>query len=120
MESSLPNYWIVWLAYLLAAVVFYGIFWKITGFLKSGWFPYVLRGVTAAVILTPWYTNSQDNLLAPALMVVMLDGITIGVEAAIPAAVPLILAILLALVIAGILLFANKYIRNKQSKNKEV
>lgn len=119
MESSLPNYWIFWLVYLLAAAVFYGIFWKITGFLKSGWFPYVLRGVTAAVILTPWYTNSQDNLLAPALMVVMLDGITIGAETAVRAAVPLILAILLSLIIAGLLLFANKYLKNKQSKSKQ-
>lgn len=118
IESALPNYWIFWLVYLLAATVFYAILWKITAFLSSAWLPYVLRGVAAAIILTPWYTNSQETLLAPALMIVMLDGITIGPEAAIRAVVPLILAIILSLIVAGILLFLNKYIANKRSNNK--
>lgn len=118
MESAIPNYWLFWLVYLLAATVFYGIFWNLTRLLHSTWLAYMLRGVTAATILTPWYTNSQDGLLAPALMIATLDGITIGGEAAVRALVPLVLAIVLSLIVAGALLFINKYIQNKVSKNK--
>jgi hypothetical protein len=118
MESAVNNYWVFWLVYLLAASVFYGIFWKITRFLGAGWLAYMLRGVSAAIILTPWYTNSADGVLAPALMIVMLDGITIGSAAAVRSIVPLILAVILSLIVAGLLLFLNKYINNKNNDNK--
>lgn len=118
MDAAVPNYWLFWLAYLLAAAVFYGLFWVVTGSLKTGWLPYMLRAVMAAIILTPWYTNSQDSLLAPALMIVALDAITIGADAAVRALVPLVLAILLSLVVAVLLLFINNYIRDKRIKNK--
>ena len=118
MESAISNYWTFWLVYLLAATVFYGIFWRFTASLNSGWLQYVLRSVSAAIILTPWYTNSQESLMAPALMIAVLDGITIGADAAIRAVVPLMLAIILAVMLAAALLFLNKYISIKVNKNK--
>ena len=116
MESAAPNYWLFWLVYLLAASVFYTVFWRATRYFGTGWFTYMLRAVTVAVILTPWYINPQDNILAPALMVVMLDGITIGGEAAIRAIVPLFLSISLSLIVALALLIINKIRRKKLVK----
>lgn len=97
----------IWLVYLAAAVVFYWLFWRLTDFRRRG-FSYPLRAVMAAIIFTPWYANSQDATLAPALMVVLMDTITIGSDAAVRAFVPLFLAVVLAIVLSLVVLLVKK------------
>jgi len=118
--ESISNYWLFWAAYLIASAVFCGVLWKVTGLLKTLWLPYLLRSVSAAIIFTPWYTNSQESLLAPALMIMALDGMTVGSDAAIRAMVPLILSIILSIIIAVILIFLNKKKLAKKNKNNEL
>ncbi|PCJ17932.1 MAG: hypothetical protein COA96_17305 [SAR86 cluster bacterium] len=115
MQSEVANYGLFWLAYLSAAAVFYLVLWKATDLLASRWLPYLIRAVAGAVILTPWYTNSNDSLMAPALMIVILDGITIGSEAATRSIVPLILAIVFAILLATAILIFVK-IKNRINK----
>jgi hypothetical protein len=102
------NYWLFWSVYLGAATTFYFIFWKVCRFERAIWTSYSLRAVAAAVIFTPWYSNQQDSLMAPALMVVTLDAITIGTDSAFRASVPLALAITFSLVVAGLLSVLSK------------
>lgn len=113
META-TNYWLIWFVYLGAGAVFYTIFWRITAFKKHLWLAYLLRAVIAAIILTPWYANPQQELLAPALIVIMLDAITLGGSQAARAIVPLALALLLAVVVA----FSTLYLRRKRDKKQ--
>ncbi len=108
------NYYLVWIVYLLAGGVFYSIFWYFTAFPRARWLAYFLRAIMAAIIVTPWYANSEQTVLAPALMVAMLDAITSGGGSAARALVPLILA-LLAVLFGGGLLFVLR--RKPWSKN---
>lgn len=55
-----------------------------------------------ALVFTPWYANIEGSTLAPALMVLALDVITIGANAAGRALVPLLLSMLVAEVLATI------------------
>lgn len=107
MEAE-SNYWLIWLAYLAASAVFYPIFWRLTAFKRRRWLSYSLRTMMAALILTPWYANSQSDTLAPALMVAMLDAITVGGKAATRASVPLLLALILAEGVATVLWFLRR------------
>ena len=107
MEAE-SNYWLIWVIYLAAGIVFYLIFWWITRFRRALWSVYSLRAITAAIILTPWYANAQGTTLAPALIVLLLDIITIDNGAASRAAVPLVLSIIVAEVIATILFLLKR------------
>ena len=106
--DSIGNYWFFWSLYLGAAVIFTGIFWRITRFERAIWASYSLRAVAIAVAFTPWYSNSRDSGMAPALMVAALDVITGGFEAAFRSFVPLVLAVLFGLLLAGAMSFFKK------------
>ena len=67
--DAIGNYWFFWTLYLAAAVVFTALFWRLTRFQHGIWRSYSLRAVAIAVIFTPWYSNPQDSIMAPALMV---------------------------------------------------
>ena len=103
--DSIGNYWFFWILYLGASVVFTGIFWRVTSFERAIWASYSLRAVAIAVIYTPWYSNSLESEMAPALMVAALDAITGGFEAAFRSFVPLILTVLFGLLLAGAIYF---------------
>ena len=106
--DAIGNYWFFWVLYLAAAVVFTALFWRLTRFQHGIWRSYSLRAVAIAVIFTPWYSNPQDSIMAPALMVATLDAITIGSSAAFRSVVPLVLATLCGLLVAGIMAFLKK------------
>ena len=53
----------------------------------------MLRGLLASLIFTPWFINLQETTLAPALMIAMLDMITLGSAEVFRAGVPLFLSI---------------------------
>ena len=116
--QSVSNYWLIWSWYLLASTVFFIVFWRFTRFEKAIAASYFLRTLTIALVLTPWYANSESNVLAPALMVLALDVITIGGSAAARAIVPLLLSVILALIVASALLLLRKKMTNKAINNK--
>ncbi len=112
------NYLLIWVIYLAASAIFYWIFWLATRFDKAKWTSYSLRAVAAAVILTPWYANVQGTTLAPALMIMTLDLITIGTDAVARGAIPLILAMVLAEIgVSGFYLIQKR--RTKSKKKSE-
>lgn len=110
--DSIGNYWFFWVLYLSASVLFTGIFWRATSFERAIWASYSLRAVAIAVIYTPWYSNSLESEMAPALMVAALDAITGGFEAAFRSFVPLILTVLFGLLLAGAIYFLKNKNRN--------
>jgi hypothetical protein len=67
-----------------------------------------------ALIYTPWFVAADQELMAPAIIVIMLDMITIGGDAVIRAMVPLMLAIVTAIVVALTLGLITRLFRAKQ------
>jgi hypothetical protein len=118
--DSIGNYWFFWTLYLGAAVIITGIFWRVTRFERAIWASYSIRAVAIAVVFTPWYSNSQDSVMAPALMVAALDAMTGGFESAFRSFVPLVLAVLLALLLATAMSFFKKKMNKKLLNNKEI
>jgi hypothetical protein len=118
--DSIGNYWFFWTLYLGAAVIITGIFWRVTRFERAIWASYSIRAVAIAVVFTPWYSNSQDSVMAPALMVAALDAMTGGIESAFRSFVPLVLAVLLALLLATAMSFFKKKMNKKLLNNKVI
>ena len=118
--DSLGNCWFFWALYLSAALTFTACFWRVTRFERAIWASYNLRAVTIAIIFTPWYSNSQDSGMAPALMVAALDAITGGATAAFRSFVPLGLAVFFALLLAGAMSFLKKKRIKKSLNNNKI
>ena len=107
------NFWLIWIIYAAAAALMYWIFWRVTAFQRARWWCYSLRGLMLALIITPWYANTEGTTMAPALMVMTLDAITIGGDAATRAMVPL----LLALVVADFAVTIVYFLRRKKKRS---
>jgi hypothetical protein len=118
--DSIGNYWFFWTLYLGAAVIITGIFWRVTRFERAIWASYSIRAVAIAVVFTPWYSNSQDSVMAPALMVAALDAMTGGIESVFRSFVPLVLAVLLALLLATAMSFFKKKTNKRLLNNKAI
>jgi hypothetical protein len=118
--DSIGNYWFFWTLYLGAAVIITGIFWRVTRFERAIWVSYSIRAVAIAVVFTPWYSNSQDSVMAPALMVAALDAMTGGIESVFRSFVPLVLAVLLALLLATAMSFFKKKMNKRLLNNKVI
>lgn len=117
--EPVTNYWLLWAVYLSASAVFFGVFWPMTRFRRHQWLSLFLRGTVIAFAFTPWYANPEGTVLAPALMVVMLDAITIGGAAAVRALVPLFLAVILTwILVFAWYLFTRKFRQKKHNKQK--
>ena len=97
------------LIYVTSGVVFFLLLWRLISVLKFELLVYMLRGLLASLIFTPWFINLQEATLAPALMVAMLDMITLGSAEVFRAGVPLFLSIFTSQAIAlGFYIFKKK------------
>ena len=104
METG-PNYLLIW------------VYWKATAFHRRLWLSYSLRALMLAATLTPWYANTQGDVIAPALMIVALDAITLGFDTMGRALTPLILSLVTAELLATLVWFVRKP-REKQAKTE--
>lgn len=89
-----------WAVYIAAGAICYMIFYRFTGAIKFKPLANSLRAILIALMFTPWYVSPEADLLAPALMVIMLDMVTLGGSAFVRALVPLSMAIVFAVVVA--------------------
>ena len=97
------------LIYVTSGVVFFLLLWRLISVLKFELLVYMFRGLLASLIFTPWFINLQESTLAPALIVAMLDLITLGVAEVFRAGVPLLLSIFTFQAIAlGFYIFKKK------------
>lgn len=104
-----------WAIYLVAGTLCYVLFYRATRRIRPGLLANLLRAVMIALIYTPWTVSTDQDLMAPAVMVILLDMITVGPDAFVRALVPLMLATLLALAVAiAISLFSRGRRRSGQ------
>ena len=102
------SYFLLWCLYIVAGLSFYSFLWWLTRSRSIKFLNYSVRGIMAAVIFTPWPANIYGDTLAPALMVFVLDLITIGGDSVARAAVPLLLTIIISELIAIGLFWKNR------------
>ena len=111
METT--DYFIAWIIYLLCGGALSLVGWKLL--MRYVWreLAYLIQFVAMAVIFTPWYVLPEEEYLAPAVFVFMLDLITIDVTTSIRALIPLVMAILLGIVLTVILSVIHRVKRRK-------
>jgi hypothetical protein len=101
-----------WAVYLIAGATCYLLFYCFTGMIRFKPLANTLRAIMLALIFTPWYVAADQDLMAPAVLVIILDVITLGGTAFVRAFVPLLMAIFLALILA----LAGGVLRNSMSR----
>lgn len=109
------DYLLGWTVYIAAGTLCFTIFYRATGVLRFKPLANVLRAVLLAVMFTPWYISPEEDLLAPAIIVMALDLVTIGGTSFVRALVPLVLAVLFAIPIA----LAGRVIQKKITESRD-
>lgn len=94
------DYILGWGIYIAAGALCFVIFYRTTGAIRFKPIANSLRAMMLALMFTPWYVTAEGDLLAPAIIVMMLDMVTIGGTSFVRAMVPLGLSILAAFVVA--------------------
>lgn len=89
-----------WAIYLAAGTLCYVLFHRATRWIRPRLIANLLRAVMIALIYTPWTVATDQDLMAPAVIVILLDMITVGPDAFVRALVPLVLVILLTTAVA--------------------
>lgn len=105
-----------WAIYLTAGTICYVLFYKATGIIGIKLIANILRGIMIALIYTPWYVAADKDLMAPAVIVILLDLITVGGNSFVRALVPLTLA-LAAAVALPVLFSVGKLIYRSQARS---
>jgi len=110
------DYYIAWSIYLTAGVVFSLISWKV---MKRYFFwremAYLLESLLLTIIFTPWYVLPEEEILAPALIVFMLDLITEDLTTSIRALIPLVMAMLFGIIVTLVLSIIYRIKRRGQT-----
>jgi len=97
------DYMIAWLIYALAGAAFSVLSWRFLRSLLWREMAYLLQSLLMAVIFTPWYVLPEEEILAPAVIVFLLDLVTIDVTTSIRSLIPLVMAMLLAIAVTVVL-----------------
>lgn len=111
MEAG--DYRIAWIVYCLAATGLAWLCWLVLRKLRSRGFAWLLQCWLLALLFTPWYVVPDDTVMAPALMVFVMDSITVSAESAVRALVPLIMALFLGVLVTLVLLVGRRLLRRR-------
>ena len=109
------DYRIAWGVYCLAALGLAWLCWLVLRKLRSRGLAWLLQCWLLALLFTPWYVVPDDTVLAPALIVFVMDAITVSGESAVRALVPLIMMLFLGVLLTLVLLVARRLWRRRQS-----
>lgn len=105
-----------WAVYLVAGTICYVLFYKATGIIHIKVIANILRGIMLALIYTPWYVAADKDLMAPAVIVILLDMITVGGNSFVRAMVPLTMALMAAVAIP-VLFSLGRYVYQRQARS---
>jgi len=94
------DYVVGWAVYIACGTLCYMIFYRFTGMLSFKPLANTLRAILLALMFTPWYVSPGSDLLAPALIVVLLDMVTVGGTSFVRALVPLSMSVAAAVFFA--------------------
>jgi hypothetical protein len=113
MEAG--DYNTAWLAYLGAALVLSVLSWRVLKRFLVRELAYLLECWLLALLFTPWYVLPDQDIMAPAFFVFVMDVITIEPTAGIRALIPLVMALFVMLFVALVLSVVYRIRRRKPS-----
>jgi hypothetical protein len=108
------DYIAAWSVYLIGAAVFSALAWRVLRRLRWRELAILLQAWLLALLLTPARVLPDQDIFAPALMVFVLDSLTIEPVAGIRALIPLVLALFAAAVAAALLAVGYRVHRRRQ------
>ena len=111
---STQDYITAWIVYLLAGVTFSVLSWRLLSAMLWRELAYLLECLLLAVIFTPWYVVPEEEILAPAIIVFVLDLVTVDVTTSIRSLIPLIMAMLLGILVTVVLSVIYRVRRRRQ------
>lgn len=112
MEAA--DYRLAWIIYVLAGTVLSFLCWRVLYKYVMRELAYVLECFLLALLFTPWFVLPEERIMAPALMVFVMDAITIGPTEAIRALIPLVLALMVAILVSLALILNYRFQKRRQ------
>ena len=97
------DYYIAWIIYLLCGGMVSLISWRMLKRFVWRELAYLIQLQLMALVFTPWYVLPEEEILAPAIFIFLLDLITIDLTTSIRALIPLAMVVLLGVVLTVIL-----------------
>ena len=97
MEAG--DYTTAWVVYGLAGIVLAVLSWMQLRKLRPRELGWLLQFWFMALMFTPWYVEEGGTVRAPALIIFVMDAVTVSREAAIRALIPLVMALLLGVLL---------------------
>ncbi len=94
------DYIIGWIVYLVASIVLAIMFWRVFKKYFYREFAYIVEGFLLATLFTPWYVLADQEILAPAFIIFLMDTLAEGLTAGIRSLIPLVMAIFLSIIIS--------------------
>jgi hypothetical protein len=111
------EYYSAWGGYLVTGIAFSVISWKVMKSMLWRELAYLLQCLLLAIIFTPWYVLPEEEVLAPAIIIFMLDLVTIDASTSIRALIPLVVAMLMGVIVTIILSVIYRIRRRRQLMN---
>ena len=113
------DYLAAWGIYLAAGAVVGLLGWRVLKKYLPRELAYLLECLLLALMFTPAYVLADQSILAPALMVALMDAMTIEHKAVIRALIPLVLSLGLAVVVAIVLSVVHRVRRRLQPQQHD-
>ena len=112
MEAA--DYRLAWIVYVVAGTVFSFLCWRVLQRYLVREIAYVLQCMLLALLFTPAFVVEDQRIMAPAVIVFLMDAITISPEASIRALIPLVLALMASLIVAAVLIAVHRLLLRRQ------
>lgn len=113
MDSG--DYTFAWIFYLASGVMLSWFCWIVLRKIAIRELAILLQLWLIAILFTPWYVLPDADFKAPALMIFVMDAITINVESGIRALIPLVIAMLCGVVITLVYSVIYRFRKGRQS-----
>lgn len=113
MEAA--DYRLAWIIYIAAGLLVAFMCWRVLQKYLLRELAYLLECVLLALMFTPAYVLQDQTIMAPALMVFIMDSITIEPKAGIRALIPLVLALIAALLVSVALSLVYRWRQRRQA-----
>jgi len=114
------DYILAWFVYLIAGLALSWLFWKFARQIFWLDLAYVMQGTVMALIFTPWYVMPDQSILAPAIIIFVLDVVTIETMACIRSLVPMAMSVIFVnlFIVFGVAIYRFRKVRKLLSLKK--
>lgn len=114
METG--DYFIAWSIYLVAAFAFALLGWRFLRRYVWTDLAVLLEGVLLSLLFIPWYVFPDQDFMAPAFIIFLMDSITMTPMEGVRALIPLIMGFFLALLVTLLFSIIRRLVRRRTAR----